>query len=138
MPVKLLLLGGRRTGQVVLLPMEAHHLFRKRLCSGEVKCYLVTCLWMWPRPRSRWAYNYFPLYTIPSLLVGAIQENSWTCQGHVHHLQQPSAIERNGHNHFSPSSRCWGRTFKVRWQGDRREYVLLHCLLLPLTRHHQT
>jgi hypothetical protein len=24
--------------------------------------------------------------TLPSLLVGAIQENGWACKGHVHHL----------------------------------------------------
>jgi len=31
-------------------------------------------------------FNYFPPYTIPSLLVGAIQENGWTYKGHVHNL----------------------------------------------------
>ena len=31
-------------------------------------------------------FNHFPPYTIPSLLVGAIQENCWACKGHVHNL----------------------------------------------------
>lgn len=127
MPVRLRLLGGLRTGQVVLLlPTEVHRLFRKKLCSGEAKYYSVTCLWMWPRLRSRWVHNCLPLCAIPSLRVGAVQENGRTCEGHVHHLQQPIAIERNGPSYFSPSSRCCGGTVKVQWQGDRREYVLLH------------
>ena len=63
---------------------------------------------------------------MPSLLVGAIQENGWTSEGHVHYLQQPSAIERNGPSYLSPSGRRWGGTVKVQWQGYRREYVTLH------------
>jgi hypothetical protein len=31
-------------------------------------------------------FNYFSPYTIPSLLVGAIQENGWTYKGNVYHL----------------------------------------------------
>lgn len=31
-------------------------------------------------------FNYLFPYTIPSLLVGAIQENGWTYKGHVYNL----------------------------------------------------
>ena len=50
---------------------------------------------------------------MPSLPVGAIQENDWTCEGPVYHLQQPSTIERNGCRYFSPSGGRRGGTVKV-------------------------
>lgn len=63
-------------------------------------------------------FSCFLPYIIPSLLVGAVQENGRSRKGHVYHLQQPRAIEGNGYSYFSPSNRCWCGTVKVRWQGD--------------------
>jgi hypothetical protein len=47
------------------------------------------------------ALTFFIPSIVPSLLAGAIQENSGPNQGDFHHLQQPRATKGNGSGHLS-------------------------------------